>query len=64
MSSDEGSKEVLEDSKDKPAMKTRVYDFDEDSNGGEQEAKAMGMCLLSLANILFLFFLSFLSATS
>ena len=38
-------------------MKTRVSNSYED-DGGEQEIKAMGMCLLSLANLLFSFFLS------
>ena len=38
-------------------MKTRVSNSDEDG-GGEQEIEAMGMCLLSLANLLFPFFLS------
>ena len=59
MSSDEGSEDVLEDSEDKPVMKTRVSNSDEDNDDSEQETKAMGMCLLSLANLLFLFFLSF-----
>ena len=60
MSSDEGSKEVLEDSKDESIMYTRVSNFDEDGEGDEQETETMGTCLLSLANLLFLFFLSFL----
>ena len=60
MSSDEGSKEVLEDSKDEFVMYTRVSNFDEDGEGDEQETETMGMCFLSLANLLFLFFLSFL----
>lgn len=45
------------------AMKTRVSDYDENSDGGEQEAQAIGICLSSLANLLFLFFLSFPSAS-
>ena len=60
MSSDEGSKEVLEDSKDEFVMYTRVSNFDEDGEGDEQETETMVMCFLSLANLLFLFFLSFL----
>lgn len=41
------------------AMKTKVSNYNEDSDGGEQEAEDMGMCLSSLVNLLFLFFLSF-----
>ena len=41
-------------------MYTRVSNFDEDGEGDEQETETMGMCFLSLANLLFLFFLSFL----
>lgn len=63
MSSDEGFEEVLEDFEDEPVMKTRVSDFDEDSDGGEQEDKAMGICLLYLVNLLCLFFLSFPGTT-
>ena len=59
LSFDKGSEEVLEDSEDEPVMKTRVSDSDEDSDGGGQETEAMGMCLLSLENLLFLFFVSF-----
>ena len=55
----EGSEEVLKDFKDEPIMKTRIFYFNEDSDGGGQKAKAIGMCLSSLANLLFLFFLSF-----
>ena len=55
----EGLEEVLKDSKDEPIMKTRIFYSYEDSDGGGQEAKAMGMCLSSLANLFFLFFLSF-----
>ena len=57
LSSNEGSKEVLEDSEDEPIMRTRVSDSNEDDGGGEHETKAMGMCLLSLTDLLFLFFL-------
>ena len=60
LSSDKGSKEVLDDSKDESIVKMRVSDSDKDDDGGEHEIKAMGICLLSLANLLFLFFLSFL----
>ena len=45
--------------KDEPIMKTRIFYFNEDSDGGGQKAKAIGICLSSLANLLFLFFLSF-----
>jgi len=44
-------------------MKTRVSDSDVDSDSSEQEAEAIGMCLLSLANVVFPFFLSFPGAT-
>ena len=57
LSSNEGFKEVLEDSKDELVIRVRVYESDEDG-GGEQETEAIGMCLLSLANLLFPFFLS------
>ena len=40
-------------------MKTKVSNFDEDGDGDKQEIEAMGMCLFSLSNLLFLFFLSF-----
>ena len=53
LSSDKGSK-------DESIVKMRVSDSDKDDDGGEHEIKAMGICLLSLANLLFLFFLSFL----
>ena len=59
LSSDEGFEEVLEDFEDEHIMKTKVSNSNKDSDGGEQEAEAMGMCLLSLANLLFLFFLLF-----
>ena len=62
LSSNERFEEVLVDSKDEPVMKTRVSEYDEDDDNSEQEIEAIGMCLLSLANILFLFFLSFLGA--
>ena len=44
-------------------MKTRIFYFNEDSDGGGQKAKAIGICLSSLANLLFLFFLSFPSTS-
>ena len=57
LSSDEGSKDVLEDFEDKPIIRMRVSNFDEDGGGGERETEAMGMCLLSLTNLLLLFIL-------
>lgn len=45
LSFNEGSEEVLEDSEDELVMKTRVSSSDEDSDGGEEEVEAMGMCL-------------------
>ena len=60
MSSDEGLKEVFEDSEDEPILKTRVFDFDEASDGDEQEAEAIGMYPLPLLSLLFLLFLLFL----
>ena len=45
--------------KDEPIMKTRNFYFNEDGDGGGQKAKAIGICLSSLADLLFLFFLSF-----
>ena len=63
LSFDKGFEEVLEDSKDKLFMKTRVSNFDEDSDGGEQEAETISICLLFLVNLLCLFFLSFLGTT-
>ena len=40
-------------------MKTRVSNSNKDSDGGEQEIEAMGMCLLSLVNLLLFFFSSY-----
>lgn len=58
LSSDEGSKEILKDSKDEPVMKKRVSNSDED-DGGRHETEAMGMCLLPLLDLLFsLFFIT------
>ena len=42
-----------------PSWRRGFFYSDEDSDGGGQETKAMGMCLLFLANFLFLFFPSF-----
>ena len=61
LSSDEGSKEVLEDFEDEPVMKTHIFNSDEDSDGDKQEAEAMSMCHLLLSSLLFLLFLLFLS---
>ena len=57
LSSNEGSEEVLEDSEDELVMRTMVSDFEEDGDGSEHKTKAMVMCLLSLTDFLFLFFL-------
>lgn len=59
LSSNEGSDEVFEDSKDEPVIKTIVFYSDEDNIGGEQEVEAMGMCISSLVNLLFFLFLPF-----
>lgn len=61
LSLDEGWEDVLEDSEDEPVMKTRVSDFDKNSDGDEQEAATMGMCSSFLLSLLFLLFLLFLS---
>ena len=52
LSSDEGSEEVFEDSKDDSITKKRVSNFDEDDSG-KHETAAMGMCLLPLLDLLF-----------
>ena len=52
LSSDEGSEEVLEDSKDELVMKKRVSDSDEDI-GGEHKTEAIGICLLPLLDLFF-----------
>ena len=57
LSSNEGSKEVLEDSEDEPIMRMEVSDSNEDDGSDEHETEAMGICLLSLTDLLFLFFL-------
>ena len=54
---DEGFEEVIKDSEDEPVMRTRVSDSDEDDGSDKHETEAMGMCLLSLTYLLFLFFL-------
>ena len=56
LSSNERSEEALEDSKGEFVMQKRLYDFDENV---KHEIEAMVMCLLSLKDLLFLFFLSF-----
>ena len=58
LSFDEGSDKVLEDSKDKPAMKKRIFYSNEDDDG-EHETEAMGMCLLPLSDLLSLSFFFF-----
>ena len=55
MSSNEGSNEVLENSKDEFVIKKMVSDSDE-NDGGEHKTEAMGMCLLPLSDLLFSFF--------
>ena len=55
LSSNEGSNEVLDNSKDESIMKKMVSDFDED-DGGERETEAMGICLLPLSDLLSSFF--------
>ena len=62
LSSNEGSKEVLEDSNDERVVRTRVSDSDNASDDDKQGAEAMGMYPLSLLCLFFLFFLLFLSA--
>ena len=51
----EESEEVLEDPDDKPTMKKKVFDS-EDEEGAEHEAEFMGMCLLILLSSLLPFF--------
>ena len=53
--SSEGSKDVLEDPDDKPTMKKRVSDFEEEERT-EHEAEFMGMRLLILLSSLLPFF--------
>ena len=55
-SSSEGSNKVLEDSDDKPTMKKRISDSDEEE-GGDHEAEFRGMYLPYFVK--FLFFFSF-----
>ena len=45
----EGFEDVLEDPKDEPKMKKRVFDFEKEESV-EHEAEFMGMCLLILFN--------------
>ena len=47
LSFDEGSKKVLEDSKDEPTMKKRVSDSDK-KGSDKHETEAMGMYLFAL----------------
>ena len=54
--SSEGSNKVLEDSDDKPSMKKRISDSDEEE-GGDHEAEFRGMYLPYFVK--FLFFFSF-----
>ena len=61
LSSNEGSEEVLEDSDDKPVMRTQVSDSDE-TNDDEQRVEAISMYPLLLLCLLFLLFLLLLSA--
>ena len=59
LSSNKEFEEVLEGSKDEPVIRTKVSDFDEDNGGGDHENEAMRICLLSLTDLLLLFFLQF-----
>ena len=56
--SSEGSNKVLEDSDDKPTMKKRISDSDEEE-GGDHEADFRGMYLPYFVKFLFFFFFSF-----
>ena len=58
LSSDEGSEEVLEDFEDKPIIKKKISDSNEDDGDG-REIEAMGMCLLPLSGLFSFFFLFF-----
>ena len=49
LSSNEGFKEVLEDSDNKPTMKKRISDSD-DEEGDEHETEAKGMYSLTLVS--------------
>ena len=53
--SSEGSNKVLEDSDDKPTMKKRISDSDEEE-GGDHEAEFRGMYLPYFVKFLFFFF--------
>ena len=64
--SSEGSNKVLEDSDDKPTMKKRISDSDEEE-GGDHKAEFRGMYLPYFVKFLFFFlffFFSFLSLPS
>lgn len=58
LSSNEGSKEILEDFNDKLVVKTRVSNSNE-AFDGEQRVEAMGMYLQFLLCLLFLLLLAF-----
>ena len=51
LSFEKGSKEVLEDSDDKPTMKKRVSNYDEEDSD-DHETEAIGTCLLHLLGFL------------
>lgn len=63
LSSDEGSKEVLENSEDESVTKKRVSDSNEDDSG-EHETEAMGMYLFPLLDLLFFLIEFFFYITS
>ena len=56
LSSNKRSEEAFKDSKDELVIRKRLFDSDEDV---KHETEAMVMCLLSLKDLPFLFFLSF-----
>jgi len=56
LSSNKRFEEAFKDSKDELVIRKRLFDSDEDV---EHETEAMVMCLLSLKDLPFLFFLSF-----
>lgn len=62
LSPNEGFEEFLEDSDDKPIIKTRISDFD-DTFDEELDIGAMVMHFLPLLLLLFLLFLSFFCAS-
>lgn len=63
LSSDEGSKEVLENSEDESVKKKMVSDSNEDDSG-EHETEAMGMYLFPLLDLLFFLIEFFFYITS